>query len=125
MYAIRSYYEQPGGRRGAQRDLLRCDSDDVALVAHNFFSDKVGTLITELERESMRVMRGLFVITSYSIHYTKLYDTAPPARRAGGPRADAVTAGLFVITSYSIHYTKLYETTGIPTRTILLSTPSP
>ena len=39
------------------------------------------------------------VITSYSIHYTKLYDSFNPLF----PRA------LSVITSYSIHYTKLYD----------------
>ena len=49
------------------------------------------------------------VITSYSIHYTKLYDViisdpeseySPLVERFGGQ---------VVITSYSIHYTKLYE----------------
>ena len=40
------------------------------------------------------------VITSYSIHYTKLYE-AVSARAIGWPRP--------VITSYSIHYTKLYD----------------
>ena len=70
-----------------------------------------------------------FVITSYSIHYTKLYEVADDvpltggeevqhragrrtqrdhlSRRAGG--VHEVQAGLLVITSYSIHYTKLYD----------------
>ena len=53
------------------------------------------------------------VITSYSIHYTKLYDRfgdVVKALRDGfvldGTRFD------HVITSYSIHYTKLYEHLG-------------
>ena len=60
------------------------------------------------------------VITSYSIHYTKLYELPV------GQLSDVVTTPFgfhlveveerraqrdvpFVITSYSIHYTKLYE----------------
>ena len=51
------------------------------------------------------------VITSYSIHYTKLYD--PPTGKItlflgkGGSNSEGVM--FFVITSYSIHYTKLYD----------------
>ena len=47
----------------------------------------------------------MFVITSYSIHYTKLYDQSLVWI------IDGVNTGSeeFVITSYSIHYTKLYE----------------
>ena len=41
-------------------------------------------------------------ITSYSIHYTKLYDTHKIRQTVPGN-------GISVITSYSIHYTKLYE----------------
>ncbi|WP_159392959.1 amino acid adenylation domain-containing protein [Streptomyces cyaneogriseus] len=69
-----------------------------------------------------------YVITSYSIHYTKLYeaDLRPlglrHVRRLGvrgrprrpGTRRPLPSGGLrggpaYVITSYSIHYTKLYE----------------
>ena len=49
------------------------------------------------------------VITSYSIHYTKLYEvTSTPAllRKSSGVTASTSSN---VITSYSIHYTKLYE----------------
>ena len=55
------------------------------------------------------------VITSYSIHYTKLYDFRSVFQclhvfvellTAMRWRA---TANRYVITSYSIHYTKLYE----------------
>lgn len=31
-----------------------------ALVAHNYFQEKAQTIITDLERESLRVLRGLF-----------------------------------------------------------------
>ena len=70
------------------------------------------------------------VITSYSIHYTKLYDiTIPPEMLAVIKKK--VDEGFYsstselVITSYSIHYTKLYEARN----TFLISefklTPSP
>ena len=65
------------------------------------------------------------VITSYSIHYTKLYDTnlqalidAARSDRLNATicavlsdRADAygLERARAVITSYSIHYTKLYD----------------
>ena len=68
---------------------------------------------------------NLCVITSYSIHYTKLYDDVTGGvykarERIHGAVADApllaipaswrrVAASNLVITSYSIHYTKLYE----------------
>ena len=48
------------------------------------------------------------VITSYSIHYTKLYDPHPGS--PGGARHPH-RHHRRVITSYSIHYTKLYEAT--------------
>ena len=65
------------------------------------------------------------VITSYSIHYTKLYDTILPLQAPQRPlrqlygsaspaRRAAESIGSPVITSYSIHYTKLYEATGEP-----------
>ena len=46
------------------------------------------------------------VITSYSIHYTKLYEALDGVAEATG---DLIEVGWGVITSYSIHYTKLYE----------------
>ena len=62
------------------------------------------------------------VITSYSIHYTKLYEQSlvkvtemvpffspvMPMTPVTSPRA-TVSFLTYVITSYSIHYTKLYE----------------
>ena len=69
------------------------------------------------------------VITSYSIHYTKLYDkrrsvswyalpgkspsawswSASPCSSAPGTWPPSAPPDTSVITSYSIHYTKLYE----------------
>ena len=85
----------------------------------------------------LSITKSLFVITSYSIHYTKLYDAVEAARAGEHGRGFSVVAaevrklaerskgaadeiaslvktGLkvsqeAVITSYSIHYTKLYE----------------
>ena len=81
----------------------------------------------------MYAIRSYYGITSYSIHYTKLYDLAPLViARINTERSffqfkdsvqenrvslEIITAlqGAFkrhlinVITSYSIHYTKLYE----------------
>ena len=70
---------------------------------------------------------GIDVITSYSIHYTKLYETAVNTSRPAKSIAHALSnpssmpalceamsacttlSTLPVITSYSIHYTKLYD----------------
>ena len=63
-------------------------------------------------------VKGIPVITSYSIHYTKLYDLT--ALYISGRSAYWTHVGdtriylfrhnkLIVITSYSIHYTKLYD----------------
>ena len=77
-------------------------------------------------RATRRTVDMLGVITSYSIHYTKLYDDAAfcgeylrAARelRAAGIDTEVypeAVAGRYlyrrpVITSYSIHYTKLYD----------------
>ena len=59
------------------------------------------------------------VITSYSIHYTKLYDVGrrPDRDAEGGDPAlasqlvpeEKFFLSIAVITSYSIHYTKLYD----------------
>ena len=78
-------------------------------------------------RDRIDIVRNTLVITSYSIHYTKLYDIAVVdggAERQDSVRNaltvvpeeaeiilvhDAVRPFVSVITSYSIHYTKLYE----------------
>ena len=71
------------------------------------------------------------VITSYSIHYTKLYDRSEEAVRDGRRLAGRgfralrrrlvvrrdglpVSCRQCVITSYSIHYTKLYDQYTVP-----------
>ena len=51
---------------------------------------------------------GSFVITSYSIHYTKLYEIECDDTF----KTSIMKPPTFVITSYSIHYTKLYEKRG-------------
>ena len=79
---------------------------------------------TELSADMLIVGGGgksqFCVITSYSIHYTKLYEApredannrrgfvgcVPAYKIAGGAAAQGKS---LVITSYSIHYTKLYE----------------
>ena len=48
------------------------------------------------------------VITSYSIHYTKLYEVV--SVDTDGAKVEEILDQVFVITSYSIHYTKLYDT---------------
>ena len=83
--------------------------------------------------QARRKVADMGVITSYSIHYTKLYDNAGEAVLVGVTRQDLLLDGQLVqqadeavaqaanlvvaqrrrrdhvITSYSIHYTKLYE----------------
>ena len=70
-------------------------------------------------------MAELRVITSYSIHYTKLYEPVPNSLSKRPDCLDDIQSGqnsplriVFmsdwgaeegVITSYSIHYTKLYD----------------
>ena len=56
------------------------------------------------------------VITSYSIHYTKLYDIVTNTPEVLSDATAELTMMLMlgagvsgVITSYSIHYTKLYD----------------
>ena len=54
--------------------------------------------------------QGKLVITSYSIHYTKLYDyTSQGHFRAVECDITFIDVAINVITSYSIHYTKLYD----------------
>ena len=70
----------------------------------------------ECQRRDDHLIPRSHVITSYSIHYTNLYDgkvlittviyPTPPQSKL--EQSKAVIKAL-VITSYSIHYTKLYE----------------
>ena len=76
----------------------------------------VKNLTGKLDATFFQFLHG--VITSYSIHYTKLYDTARSYDfyvNTLGLRPDEKGQSEFwvgdtcVITSYSIHYTKLYD----------------
>ena len=111
MYAIRSYYDV---------DSVTIYDSEENIISYSTIPEEVG------------------VITSYSIHYTKLYESFfknPPDYSAGrlieeaglkgfsigGAKVSethanfiintgtASAANIFVITSYSIHYTKLYD----------------
>ena len=116
MYAIRSYYDAaPDWRVLADRRV------GAATGLHALDAlDRQGPRA----REELGILLGVNVITSYSIHYTKLYDDATALRCL--LRLDFVgflervhlrfllplLAGIataIVITSYSIHYTKLYD----------------
>ena len=98
------------------------DQGDEEDGGHDLRDDE-GNLGHEVEQDDLDAKP---VITSYSIHYTKLYDgdvhlqdldalggeRMRPARgeKLGKQARLAVLAGRNrVITSYSIHYTKLYE----------------
>ena len=80
MYAIRSYYAErfPDPARGGERPEVRC-----AVLRHPANKIGAGELLPPVDpqQEVLLVIpkedveRGaVFVITSYSIHYTKLYD---------------------------------------------------
>ena len=112
MYAIRSYYEPANNWIKGKKKITY----DVVIMGFNNGTGKNKSLF------------GSIVITSYSIHYTKLYDiyeSCLPYIKTGNPIVlkgkrdtyrDVVTIQCIyvrgitnVITSYSIHYTKLYE----------------
>ena len=65
-------------------------------------------IVTEqLKRGRTRII--VPVITSYSIHYTKLYENCHDTRLELRLNVCRAAHAYYVITSYSIHYTKLYE----------------
>ena len=107
MYAIRSYYDwlyPPYQSREIVKalmvsgvDVTYCEID--SRYGHDAF------LLDEGEMSKI-ITNFLGVITSYSIHYTKLYE--PGGARISFPILFD-SRGEIVITSYSIHYTKLYE----------------
>ena len=132
MYAIRSYYEFC--RQASLTSLCVIDACPLkwGKSTNNFnylFCEFI--FFTAVARNGLDMSQtgGLIhflVITSYSIHYTKLYEARSIAAAAGkagsaastcpplmGPAAPPSRRGGSSgcrITSYSIHYTKLYET---------------
>ena len=64
-------------------------------------------LVTDVD--DTLVVRRARVITSYSIHYTKLYELGGNFTRDNSLSCQVGYNRFAVITSYSIHYTKLYE----------------
>ena len=130
MYAIRSYYDDDHQQHVDEGNqiYLGLVMAATALEVHE------RTLRAAVAVQDLDQADCLFVITSYSIHYTKLYDRlldwglrltlllAAPAAVALAIIAVPLITTLFhhgaftdndvfmtVITSYSIHYTKLYE----------------
>ena len=117
MYAIRSYYVL------MVFVAMKYTSVDANIVALSGIAIAIGTMVdmgiilTENVLKHMdeaapgeALIEIIGVITSYSIHYTKLYE-APPARRV--PAAAACGAHVHIrpvgsrITSYNVCYTKL------------------
>ena len=86
MYAIRSYYDSFGNwikHRRKALDLTQQDLADLVGCSHSLMykieadSRRPSRQIAELIADHLAIPndhRELFVITSYSIHYTKLYD---------------------------------------------------
>ena len=67
MYAIRSYYDDP--------DLLAFGQDHLGLGRPVFQPDLIPHQLDDLGLGGGPYPALDFVITSYSIHYTKLYET--------------------------------------------------
>ena len=101
-------------------------------MRHKYGLDQVAQIITFGKLQARAVLRDVgrvlqmpysqvdrickLVITSYSIHYTKLYENRHADDLPLGGRVQAelrVADRLLVITSYSIHYTKLYDATSV------------
>ena len=131
MYAIRSYYGHPLlASDEFSRSIDICEELlDADVEGEAQYEARLRLPLALLRRASCWVNAGdvahsadARVITSYSIHYTKLYEVPKNSksspcgmtRNSFIPRRKASISGIrnenvFVITSYSIHYTKLYE----------------
>ena len=79
MYAIRSYYDPPQGDGwvSAEPELLVAIQTADCLPV--LLCDREGTQVAALHAGWRGLNAG--VITSYSIHYTKLYERNIPLRR--------------------------------------------
>ena len=101
--------------------VLECLSD--ALYRYRRYEVEFGAMLLYAETPFKPENYRDLVITSYSIHYTKLYDSSCTlldvlvllAFGGGFGRGDLqhfvalLPFQIGVITSYSIHYTKLYD----------------
>ena len=80
MYAIRSYYDSVALREPRTSYAKLSLRDSRTLVASLPKKKSLNLLFAELARQNIQVLsmrnkaNRLDVITSYSIHYTKLYD---------------------------------------------------
>ena len=68
MYAIRSYYEKIAARQG---NIVLIDDTNIQILRHLKDGRKSFKVIADDLSLTENTIR---VITSYSIHYTKLYD---------------------------------------------------
>ena len=96
--------------------------NDETYIPHSRYTTVLKEDINKVDELELLLYSEESVITSYSIHYTKLYEkvldkvektveTIPSKKRPKVYYAEGVDglATECVITSYSIHYTKLYE----------------
>ena len=105
MYAIRSYYALCIAFAGAHRKGHAARKAKTTRAAK---ATRSLTLTAEHVR-SFAELSGDYVITSYSIHYTKLYDSttagifrAPRSRNAGSPAAPACWSRAITVRSICI-----------------------
>ena len=147
MYAIRSYYDWhywachyslfPDAEREKTPTLRLWRNVKPESVIQQCKNPKqLYKTLTQMPRMAINSLFFLFsskensfffsihVITSYSIHYTKLYDLNEYAVRnafavdmaMGGSSNTVLHMLAIVITSYSIHYTKLYDNPSMTIR---------
>ena len=114
MYAIRSYYAWDEAKK-IVLDAYREFSPEMSEIAQKFFDNnwidggprkgkESGAYAMSCNPKSHPYVMLNFqgVITSYSIHYTKLYESSTSSSSSG-----SVETGESRITSYNVCYTKL------------------
>ena len=118
MYAIRSYYGLTIGGIIAVFAIIIHKELLIPILCGVFLVENLSVI---LQVNFFKIGKRKGVITSYSIHYTKLYDDFLNLIKPlfGREREKKELAKVFqalrievnqdVITSYSIHYTKLYD----------------